>query len=261
MSHKASPWENAACESWMKTLKYEEVYRQEYRDLAEACASIARFIEKVYNQKRLHSALGYVPPVEVRAIPIEAHPVRRIGMPKSRINKWPDGSGAGTIWARYRETLQTTGSYVGRVVIVPREFAPMPQSPRGKHGQWNSDGHQKAFFKASRNLSVRCGVSAQPKPRPEHRLSPMAPDPGLRTRREERALLIVQMSSGRLFLDRVARQCRAHAMRRNGEGTWRDNGMPGSVVVGRQCSGAHTSPFVQCGPGLRGRNSGDASLP
>jgi transposase InsO family protein len=47
MSHKSSPWENAGCESWMKTLKYEEVYRQEYRDLAEARASIARFIDQV----------------------------------------------------------------------------------------------------------------------------------------------------------------------------------------------------------------------
>lgn len=55
---------NARCESFMKTLKYEEVYRQEYHDLAEARASIERFIEKVYNQKRLHSALGYRPPVE-----------------------------------------------------------------------------------------------------------------------------------------------------------------------------------------------------
>jgi putative transposase len=64
MSHKASPWENAGCESWMKTLKYEEVYRQEYRNLAEARASIERFIEKVYNQKRLHSALDYRPPAE-----------------------------------------------------------------------------------------------------------------------------------------------------------------------------------------------------
>jgi transposase InsO family protein len=64
MSHKASPWENAGCESWMKTLKSEEVYRQEYRDLAEARASIAQFIEEVYNHKRLHSALGYRPPVE-----------------------------------------------------------------------------------------------------------------------------------------------------------------------------------------------------
>jgi len=64
MSHKASPWENAGCESWMKTLKSEEVYRQEYRDLAEARASITQFIDQVYNQKRLHSALGYRPPVE-----------------------------------------------------------------------------------------------------------------------------------------------------------------------------------------------------
>jgi len=64
MSRKSSPWENAGCESWMKTLKYEEVYRQEYRDLAEVRASIARFIDHVYNQKRLHSALGYRPPVE-----------------------------------------------------------------------------------------------------------------------------------------------------------------------------------------------------
>jgi transposase InsO family protein len=64
MSHQASPWENAGCESWMKTLKYEEVYRQEYRDVADARASIERFIEKVYNQKRLHSALSYRPPVE-----------------------------------------------------------------------------------------------------------------------------------------------------------------------------------------------------
>ena len=64
MSRKANPWDNAACESFIKTLKYEEVYRTEYRDLAEARASIGVFLEKVYNQKRLHSALGYLPPAE-----------------------------------------------------------------------------------------------------------------------------------------------------------------------------------------------------
>jgi putative transposase len=64
MSHKASPWENGGCESWMKTLKYEEVFRQEYRDLAEARNCLERFIEKVYNQQRLHSALDYRPPAE-----------------------------------------------------------------------------------------------------------------------------------------------------------------------------------------------------
>jgi transposase InsO family protein len=64
MSHKASPWENGGCESWMKTLKYEEVFRQEYRNLAEARSCLERFIDKVYNQQRLHSALGYRPPAE-----------------------------------------------------------------------------------------------------------------------------------------------------------------------------------------------------
>jgi transposase InsO family protein len=62
MSRKANPWDNAACESFMKTLKYEEVLRNEYRDLADARASIREFLEKVYNEKRLHSALGYLPP-------------------------------------------------------------------------------------------------------------------------------------------------------------------------------------------------------
>jgi putative transposase len=64
MSRKGNPYDNAFCESFMKTLKYEEVHRQEYRDLTEARASIEHFLERVYNQKRLHSALGYRPPVE-----------------------------------------------------------------------------------------------------------------------------------------------------------------------------------------------------
>ena len=67
MSRKGNPWDNAACESFMKTLKYEEVLRNEYRDLADARASIREFLERVYNQKRLHSALGYLPPAEFEA--------------------------------------------------------------------------------------------------------------------------------------------------------------------------------------------------
>jgi transposase InsO family protein len=64
MSRKGNPYDNAACESFMKTLKYEEVYRSEYRDLADAYTQIGEFLERVYNQQRLHSALGYVPPAE-----------------------------------------------------------------------------------------------------------------------------------------------------------------------------------------------------
>ena len=64
MSRKGNPYDNAACESFMKTLKQEEVYRNEYRDFQGARASIGEFLERVYNQQRLHSALGYVPPAE-----------------------------------------------------------------------------------------------------------------------------------------------------------------------------------------------------
>jgi transposase InsO family protein len=67
MSRQGNPWDNAACESFMKTLKYEEVFRSEYRDLHEAQQSIREFLEKIYNAKRLHSAIGYVPPEEFEA--------------------------------------------------------------------------------------------------------------------------------------------------------------------------------------------------
>ncbi len=64
MSRRGNPYDNAKAESFMKTLKYEEVYRSEYRDFEEARRRIGQFIESVYNRKRLHSALGYLPPVE-----------------------------------------------------------------------------------------------------------------------------------------------------------------------------------------------------
>jgi transposase InsO family protein len=64
MSRKANPWDNAACESFMKTLKCEEVYRIEYRDLSHARERIGEFLEKIYNRERLHSSLGYLPPAE-----------------------------------------------------------------------------------------------------------------------------------------------------------------------------------------------------
>jgi len=67
MSRKGNPWNNAACESLMKTLKYEEVHRNEYRDLEEARNEIGTFLDKIYNRTRLHSAIGYLPPVKFEA--------------------------------------------------------------------------------------------------------------------------------------------------------------------------------------------------
>jgi transposase InsO family protein len=64
MSRKGTPQDNAFAESFMKTLKYEEVYMTEYDNIADARDRIGYFLEEVYNKKRLHSALGYLPPVE-----------------------------------------------------------------------------------------------------------------------------------------------------------------------------------------------------
>lgn len=64
MSRRGNPYDNAKAERFMKTLKYEEVYLFEYETMAEARVRISHFLEEVYNQKRLHSALGYVPPAE-----------------------------------------------------------------------------------------------------------------------------------------------------------------------------------------------------
>jgi len=64
MSRRANPYDNAKAERFMRTLKEDEVYLFEYETLAEAEERIGHFLEEVYNQKRLHSALGYVPPAE-----------------------------------------------------------------------------------------------------------------------------------------------------------------------------------------------------
>ncbi len=64
MSAVGNPYHNAKAESFFKTLKHEEVYLKEYRNFEEAEANLARFIEDVYNRKRLHSSLGYLPPSE-----------------------------------------------------------------------------------------------------------------------------------------------------------------------------------------------------
>jgi putative transposase len=64
MSRPANPYDNASCESFMKTLKREEIYAGEYRDLDHLRENVAAFIDIYYNRVRLHSALGYRPPEE-----------------------------------------------------------------------------------------------------------------------------------------------------------------------------------------------------
>jgi len=67
MAAVGNPYENAKAESFFRTLKLEEVYLKDYGGFEEARENIGRFIEEVYNQKRLHSSLGYLPPVEFEA--------------------------------------------------------------------------------------------------------------------------------------------------------------------------------------------------
>lgn len=67
MSRPANPYDNAKAESFMKTLKTEEVNGKDYKNLEDARNRVGEFIENVYNAKRLHSALGYKPPVEFEA--------------------------------------------------------------------------------------------------------------------------------------------------------------------------------------------------
>lgn len=64
MSRRGNPYDNAQAESFIKTLKSEEVYRADYRDQREVRNGVGHFLDTVYNQKRLHSALSYVPPAE-----------------------------------------------------------------------------------------------------------------------------------------------------------------------------------------------------
>jgi len=62
MSRKGNPYDNAFVESFIKTLKYEEVYLNEYKSFVDALENIGGFIDDVYNKKRLHSSLRYKSP-------------------------------------------------------------------------------------------------------------------------------------------------------------------------------------------------------
>jgi len=93
MSRPANPYDNASCESFLKTLKREEIYANEYQDRDHLRANLEAFIERYYNRCRLHSALGYRPPEEFEQAAAQAI-----------------GPGASVSFFRHREIFRNRGS-------------------------------------------------------------------------------------------------------------------------------------------------------
>ena len=77
MSAKGNPYDNAFMESFYKTLKYEEVYLWNYETLEDVLERLPFFLEEVYNRKRLHSSIGYLPPTEFEAAVLKMKPADR----------------------------------------------------------------------------------------------------------------------------------------------------------------------------------------
>jgi transposase InsO family protein len=87
MSRPANPYDNAVCESFMKTLKQEEIYCRQYADFTELSAHLEEFLDTYYNRQRLHSALGYRTPEEFERDAAAAAPASSSGNPEAAVMK------------------------------------------------------------------------------------------------------------------------------------------------------------------------------
>jgi transposase InsO family protein len=115
MSRPANPYDNASCESFMKTLKREEVNANTYRDIDDLRAHIAEFIDRYYNRQRLHSALGYRSPEEFET---SAEPA----------TAWP---GASLSFFRHGEIYRSNGKASGEPAESGSPTHPIDESPVG----------------------------------------------------------------------------------------------------------------------------------
>jgi hypothetical protein len=116
MSRPANPYDNASCESFMKTLKREEIYANDYRDLDQLRASIETFIDQYYNRCRLHSALGYKSPeeFELALASTTASSGATMSFFRHAEDYRPDGANAsGDTDSITRSGLQTTPQTIG----------------------------------------------------------------------------------------------------------------------------------------------------
>lgn len=77
MSRLGTPEDNAFIESFFKTLKKEEVYFKNYKTMKNVINNLPNFIDEVYNKKRLHSSLGYLPPSEFEDNVLKINPANR----------------------------------------------------------------------------------------------------------------------------------------------------------------------------------------
>jgi putative transposase len=119
MSRPAHPYDNASCESFMRTLKREEIDASTYRDLEDLRARIEEFIERYYNRIRLHSALGYLPPEEF----------------EQALSRGADGCGAASMsFFRHGEIYRwghKTGEEHGEPYRSSSPAHPIDESPTG----------------------------------------------------------------------------------------------------------------------------------